>query len=178
MNRLPRPPKRRRIGLWLAVSLGTVACLTWARLFLGCVLVVGDSMRPTLDSGDLLLVDKLAYANTAPRRGDMVVARFRSEYIVKRVIALPGEAVEVDNGGVRINGEPWVEEHPIQPGTLHVGRGELLQERYAVLGDNRCETEGLLFFAVIPREHLVGKVVRAFHWPRVLRLGVARNSAS
>lgn len=174
MNATPKF-RYRRVAPWLAVALSLIACMAWLRMYLGCVVVVGESMYPTFDSGDLLVVSKSAYAETAPRRGDLVVAKFRSEFIIKRVVALPGEAVEVQDGAVRINGEPLAEGHAIQPGTLRIRRGELLQDRYAVLGDNRCETDGVLFFAVIPRERLVGKVIGTLRWPHVLRTAAGRS---
>ena len=66
-------------------------------------LVSGDSMLPTLRSGDLLLVNKRAYEQLEPNRDDIVVARYAGGLIVKRVVGLPGEELEVRGGRVFVN---------------------------------------------------------------------------
>jgi signal peptidase I len=58
-------------------------------------IVLGESMLPTIKPGQVLLVDKRAYDSAQPHRGDIVVARYGQDLIVKRVVGLPGEEVEV-----------------------------------------------------------------------------------
>lgn len=160
--RLPGSALRRSI----TIGLVCVVTLLWIKTYLGFVIVDGDSMLPTLHSGDLLLINKRAYATQTPDRGDVVVSRFRSELIVKRVVGLPGETVEVVSGGLRVNGAPMPEPHAMQHGTLNVGPGELFPGRIAVLGDNRTSSEYQLFYAVVPQESVIGKATIAFRWGR------------
>jgi signal peptidase I len=75
-------------------------------------------MLPTLQSGDLLVIDKTAYRHSEPERGDIVVARYRDEFIVKRIIALPGEKVEMIKGRVYVNDTPLVENGQVIGGEL------------------------------------------------------------
>src|SRR5262245_14525683 len=98
-------------------------------------IVVGDSMMPTLKSGDLLLVDKRAYQKTNPRRGDIVVARYASGLVVKRIVGLAGEEVEVRSGTLYINGIQKQENHRILQGPLDVRKGKLFDGDLASLGD-------------------------------------------
>ncbi|MCC6233087.1 MAG: signal peptidase I [Verrucomicrobiales bacterium] len=158
----------RRHGLslrgtsWLLVW-ALMGGLLWVRDEVGVVVVVGDSMLPTLRSGDVLFVHRGTYDHSEPMRGDIVVARYRSEWIVKRVVGLPGESVEVIEGAVQVNGSPVSANHAVVPGRLRVNRGALAPDRFAVLGDNRAASDGLLFYAVVPRERLMGRVVGALH---------------
>ena len=146
------------VGLLLA--LGTVL---WLRTQFAVVMVVGHSMSPTLHSGDLLVVHRGTYDEALPGRGDIVVAQYRSEWIVKRVVGVPGEEVEVQNGEVLVNGRALPVPHRVTPGKLRVRRGRLAEDRFALLGDNREAAEGLLFYAVVPRERFMGRVVGAVH---------------
>lgn len=161
---IPRPrPTRRgshpgsRPRPWIPLGLACVGILFWLKSYLGFVVVDGGSMLPTFRPGDLLLVQKRTYQAHAPARGDIVVSRFRSEFIVKRIVGLPGETVEVVEGGVRVNGSPIPEHHPLRPGALTVRPGELFPDRFALLGDNRSGEDSLLFYAVVPRDAIVGK---------------------
>lgn len=123
------------------------------------VLTVGESMQPTLADGELMLVDRGAYRDTGPARGDIVVARHFGELIVKRVVGLPGETVAVQNGRLLIQGVRRQEDYSRWPGSLRIAPGTLGADRYALLGDNRSLTDGQMIHAVTPRDHLVGRVV-------------------
>jgi len=157
-----RPHPDSSLRRWIALGLASVGLLFGLKTHLGFVLVDGDSMLPTFQSGDLLLIHKRAYRQAPPARGDIVVSRFRSELIVKRIVGLPSETVEVVDGKVRVNGSPIPERYPLQPGTLNVRPGELMPERFAVLGDNRAGSDYQLFFGVVAREGMVGRTVLAF----------------
>lgn len=159
---------RRMVLRACAAALVLVALLALARSRVGWVLVVGESMQPTFQSGELLLVDRWAYQEAAPDRGDIIVARFRSEFVVKRVVGLPGDTVEVADGAVRIDGQPAVEDYPTARGGLVIRPGFLYPDRYAVLGDNRDAPEGELFFAVIPQERVYGRVVASLRFRPIL----------
>ena len=71
-------------------------------------LVDGGSMTPTLRDGDRILVEKITYLFSTPRRGDIVICHYPGyfQYCVKRVIGLPGETVSIQDGYVHINGRP------------------------------------------------------------------------
>jgi len=139
-----------------------IGLLAWTKSRVDWVVVDGESMAPTFHSGDVILVDKRRYAEQLPRRGDVVVSRFLSEFVVKRVVGLPGETVEVIDGLVHVDGVQLAEDLQLGPGNLNVRPGDLLPDRFAILGDNRVESDHALFYAVVSREAIVGKVVAAW----------------
>ena len=125
------------------------------------MVVVGDSMLPTLKAADLLLVDERAYDHTQPRRGDIVVVRYPVGLVVKRLVGLPGEEVEVRYGRLYINGGLMKENHLINPGYLYVEKGNLLEGDFATLGDNRAVPPALAIHPIVTKADILGKVVLA-----------------
>ena len=123
--------------------------------------VDGNSMLPTLRPGELLLVDELAYDQAEPRRGDIVVVRYAGEWVVKRIVGLPGEEVEVRDGRLYVNGGLVKEHHPVAPGDLRVGKGWLLEGDFATLGDNRAVPSALAVHPIVTEAAILGKVVPA-----------------
>jgi signal peptidase I len=136
-----------------------IACLLVLQSQFRLVLVVGDSMRPTLNHGDLLLADKRAYRDRQPERGDLVVVWYHRELIVKRIVGLPGEVVEVIDGDLFVNHRLLVEREGPKGDRLNIGRGQLAQDRFAVLGDNRGLLEGQTVHAIVSKDDIVGVVV-------------------
>jgi signal peptidase I len=129
-------------------------------------LTVGESMLPTLAPGDWLVVNLRAYQAANPRRGDIVVASHRSGFVVKRVVALPGEEVEVRRGGLFINGAPVAEDYRTHAGYLDIGKGRLAAGRFALLGDNRAVTREQSVHAIVGKEQIMGRVDWTFRlWP-------------
>ena len=159
-----KPGRKRRWVLLVAMLLAIVALPL--RGSFRAVLVVGSSMQPTLNNGDLVLVAVHAYEHAAPLRGDLVVARYLGDLIVKRVVGLPGEQIEVRNGQLWIDEQPFVESHPVRPGLLTLSRGRLLRDRFALLGDNRDLPAAQTIHAVVAPEAIMGKIVLRLHWPR------------
>lgn len=153
------PRRRRRLG-FLLLSLG-LATLSWLALGqrYSLTVVVGTSMMPTYRGGNILIVDRTAYRQRDPARDEVVIVRLGEELLVKRVVGLPGEEVEVQHGRLRIGGRPWPESHLIEPGQLVISKGRLGPGKYAVLGDNRSMEPYQMVHAVIPREGFVGRVV-------------------
>ena len=125
------------------------------------VIVFGTSMLPTLKPGDVLVIDKRAYQQFEPGRGDIVVAHSAAGLVVKRVVGLPGEEVEVQKGKLYINGGLMNEKHLIEPGWLDVETGTLLAGDFATLGDNRSIAAALAIHPIVTKADILGKVVLA-----------------
>ena len=130
------------------------------------VRVDGFSMNPTLQNGEYILVNKLAYKTGKPQRGDIVVFMFPmnlEEDLIKRVIGLPGESVSVQDGIVSINGtpitEPYINAAPFYNGEWQVPEGQLF-----VLGDNRNDSRDSHQWGLLPIENVIGKAV-LIYWP-------------
>lgn len=124
-------------------------------------IVKGQSMAPTLDSGDRIIVNKLVYLIGEPKRADIVIIQRPLKNYVKRIIALPGEEIEVKNHLLYIDGEqyeqPFITEEAIKH-TGNFGPIEVPEDNYFVMGDNRAVSKdsrnGLDF---IEAEHIIGR---------------------
>lgn len=109
--------------------------------------VNGDSMDSTLKSGDIMILNKLQYKRNGVERFDIVVIKSHGTNIIKRVIGLPGDTVEVIDNKLYINGkhykETYLDEDTITNDfTLDelLGRNTVPKNSYFVLGDNREES--------------------------------------
>jgi signal peptidase I len=121
--------------------------------------IEGHSMMPTLQEGEYVIINKLAYYFDEPERGDIIVLHFpndRSRDFIKRVIGLPGDQIEVGSREVRVNGvllhEPYINAPPEYSGQWVVPEG-----KYFVLGDNRNNSSDSYTWSFLPREDIVGK---------------------
>ena len=133
--------------------------------------VVGSSMESTLQDGDNLIVDKISYRFSEPKRFDIIVFPFSYEsgtYYIKRIIGLPGETVRIDDdGNIFINNE-LLEEHYGREVMTDPGIAEdgivLGENQYFVLGDNRNHSSDSRTSAVglIQRERIIGRA-----WVRI-----------
>ena len=146
------------------------------RHYFSFALALGDSMLPTLNSGDLLLVFRTAYSQAEPRRGDIVLARLRDDLVIKRVVGLPGEEVEVKNGSLYINGAFIAEPHTLTNIVkFDIARGKLFDGRFATLGDNRAIPPTQACHPIISKTQVVGKVLLAINISR-LRIKYVANA--
>ncbi|MGN0311219.1 MAG: signal peptidase I [Lachnospiraceae bacterium] len=131
-------------------------------------IVVGTSMRDTLQDGDNLVVDKITYRMKDPERFDIIVFPYQYEedvYYIKRIIGLPGETVQIDEEGqIFINGEVLNEDYGrevIQDPGMAIEPITLGEEEYFVLGDNRNASEDSRFedVGVIHMDDIVGRAI-------------------
>ena len=138
--------------------------------------VEGSSMYSTLTTGDRVFVNKLSYRFGEPSRGEVVVLheiRGTAERdLIKRVIALPGEEIEVRSCEVRIDGrllvEPYLDPTVVTPGNCggDFGPLEIPAETVFVMGDNRAGSQDSRALGPIPVDDIVGRAFVVF-WPRV-----------
>jgi signal peptidase I len=139
-----------------AVIIG-VALITFTFILLP-VRGVGISMEPTIEQGDLIFVNLLAYRFRDPRRGDIVAVRIagRSLVYVKRLIGLPGEEFELREGVLRINGESIEEPYVTKRVPWNIGPVTLGADQYFVVGDNRSMRVDEHEMGIAPRARLIG----------------------
>jgi signal peptidase I len=129
--------------------------------------VVGPSMQPSFQQGDYIMVSKVAYFNSKPQRGDVIVLRpvgNPGADLIKRVIAIPKDMVEVKNHKVIVNGVPLDEPYISEPPTYGFGPLEVEKDQYFVLGDNRNVSRDSHYGWTVPLDHIVGKVWFVY-WP-------------
>lgn len=133
--------------------------------------IVGQSMEPTLENGDIVLVNKIGYTFHEPERYDMIAFRQRegdnSYYNVKRIIGLPGETVTIQNGYVFIDGVVLSDvpfDEKIATEGLALDGVTLSDGEYFVLGDNVNNSEDSRFANMgnILENEILGKVV--YRW--------------
>lgn len=134
-------------------------------------MVDGQSMDPTLESGQRMFINRLSYLVQAPTRGDIIVFELADKpegypELIKRIIGVPGDTVEVRNGQVSVNGiildEPYILEAP-----TYTGRWTVPEEQVFVLGDNRNNSSDSHIFSFLPREQITGKAWFTY-WPTSL----------
>ncbi|MBI2483712.1 signal peptidase I [Candidatus Uhrbacteria bacterium] len=167
---------------FLRVFIIAVALILPIRLFLIQPFYVhGQSMEPSFYDSDYLIIDKITLRLRKIERGEVVVFQYRvsdtskkSRYLIKRVIALPGERIRISDGAITIFTKEHTQGlvlredvyHPRSMSGLYDDR-ELGEDEYYVLGDNRPVSEDSENFGPISKESIVGRVwVRGFPFQR------------
>ena len=136
-------------------------------LFLAqATIVYGQSMEPNLHPNQRLIVDKLSYRLHSPQRNDIVVVDLpdMEEMLVKRIVALPGETVEVRRGVVYVNGVATTEPFPHDLTPYDMAPRTLGPLAYFVMGDNRGNSNDSRAFGPVTRDEIVGRVWMRY-WP-------------
>ncbi len=121
----------------------------------------GISMLPTYESGTLKFVNRLAYVQGAPARGDVVAIRLAGPHVVyvKRIVALPGERVQIVHGQVLINGIPLLEPYVRNRRPWDVSEVRLTHAEYYVIGDNRGMRASDHDFGRVDTDRILGRIV-------------------
>jgi signal peptidase I, bacterial type len=148
----------------IAIAVAVAVCI---RTFIfEPIFVSGESMIPTLNNGESLGVEKFSRYSSLPARGEIVIVTDpdNNETLVKRVVGLPGDTVEVKNSTLYINGkaqsEPYVSKTPyndfkavmVPPDTIFV------------MGDNRANSKDSRFFGPVSKNAIIGHALFVI-WP-------------
>ena len=141
------------------------------------VKVEGTSMMPSLIDQERIFINKFVYrfGLSEISRGDMVVFWFPGDptkSYIKRVIGVPGDVVEVNDGTVVVNGEPLAESYVPREYRDHISmpRRVIPQDQYFVLGDHRSSSNDSRSWGMVPKHFIYGKAVFVY-WP-LDRIGV------
>lgn len=128
--------------------------------------VVGQSMSPTLESGDEILVNRFVYKVSQPKVDDIIVflpnGNEKSHYYIKRVVAVPGDKVQIKNGTLYVNGEEVkdsFESDSMEDAGLAEEEITVGEDEYFVLGDNRNNSEDSRYANIgnVKKEYIIGK---------------------
>jgi len=164
--------KGRKALRWLREALETILPAVLIAFLINFFLaqatqVHGQSMEPTLHSDQRLVVEKVSYRFHGPRHGDIVVLKSpqqSTELLIKRVIGLPGETVEIRQGRVYINGQELDEPYLERSTGGNWGPIIIPPLQVFVLGDNRSFSNDSRAFGVVPIENIVGRAWVSY-WP-------------
>lgn len=173
--------EKNELWEWTKALLIAFAIAAFIRYFLFTPIVVdGDSMMPTLENGDRMVVNKFSYKIGEPERFDIVVfhAPEQKDYI-KRIIGVPGDFVEYKDDQLYINGQP-IEEPYLDAYKAQINEGSLtydfslkdidptldvIPEGYVfVMGDNRQYSKDSRHIGIVPQEEIIGNTSIIF-WP-------------
>ncbi len=138
--------------------------------------VVGDSMSPTLENQEVLILNKAKYRFSDVKRGDIIAFTYEdTKYLIKRVIGMPGEYVSIKDNKVYINGYYYVEDYLKDVDTpdfelTDLGFAKIPDDMYFVLGDNRDNSLDSRKIGLVKKSDIIGEVAMRF-WP-ITKIGV------
>lgn len=157
----------QEIMIWILEIAVTIAIGVVFTYFFGVrSTVVGPSMSPQLEDGDEVLIDRFLYKFISPKSGDIIAflpnGNTNTHYYLKRVIAVPGDTVQIKDGMVFVNGEEISEEVEtarMEDAGIAAGEITLAQDEYFVLGDNRNNSEDSRYANIgnIREDYIIGK---------------------
>lgn len=133
--------------------------------------VVGSSMKSTLIDGDVLILSKANYRFFDIKRGDIISLDYEdTKYLIKRVIGLPGDTIEIKDNVLYVNGniyeEEYLDEDLEYPDFFlsDLGYDTIPEDMYLVLGDNREDSLDSREIGLISKDNINGKIVLRI-WP-------------
>ncbi len=127
-------------------------------------------MEPSLQDRQQLLINKVVYYFHEPERGDIIILHPPPPYspkatpFIKRIIALPGDTIEVKNRAVYVNSSKLDEPYIKEPPAYNFQQKKIPENEYFVLGDNRNNTNDSHNGWTVPRQNIIGKAWVSI-WP-------------
>lgn len=166
-------PAQQAAKSWLRESLESIIPALIIVLLINAFLaqatrVEGQSMEPNLHNNERLIIEKVSYRLRPPERGEIVVlhipGRESSAPLIKRVVGLPGESVEIHDGKVYIQGKVLDEPYLTQMTYGNMPARVVPPDHVFLLGDNRNASNDSRFFGMVPFEEIVGRAWLRY-WP-------------
>ncbi len=160
--------KLKKVLVWvlqIGLTIGLAALLSI--MFCQTAVLQEGSMDPSFSAGDKFLVNRAVYRIASPKQGDVIAFRTsadeKASTHIKRVVAVPGDTVQIVDGNILINGETYVEQRDV-PKIVNAGLAEdpitLASDEYFVLGDNRNSSVDSRFADVgnVKKDYIIGKL--------------------
>lgn len=134
--------------------------------------IPSDSMVPTLQIGDRLVVEKVTYYFRPPTTGDIVVfdpppqllefGYTPDKAFIKRIIGTPGDVIQIQDGTVFLNGQPLTEPYIAEPPDYTMPPIRVPDDQFFVMGDNRNNSNDSHVWGFLPRQNMIGRAVFCF----------------
>ncbi len=115
-----------------------------------------NSMYPTLNPNDIMILNKIGYKLNGLKRFDIVVIKHNNDYLIKRVIGLPNETLEYKDNNLYINNKLVKESH-LKESTEDVEKMIITKDNYFLLGDNRDNSKDSRAFGTVSKKDIIGK---------------------
>ncbi len=135
--------------------------------------IPSDSMVPTLEVSDRLVVEKISYHFRPPELGDIVVfdpppqlqiqGYARDQAFIKRIIGTPGQTVFIRDGKVYLDNQPLQEAYIVQPPNYIWGPAQVPEGAYFVMGDNRNNSNDSHVWGFLPQQNIIGRAWFRFY---------------
>lgn len=174
-------PSRRRYLKLIVINiiLAALVAMLITTYVVSAYRVRGDSMYPVLLNKERILVSKIAVKRGAIKRHDIVVLYKpydEGKSIIKRVVGLPNEIIEIKSGDLYINHkkvpEPYISRENRLGANINMGAIKIRDKHYFVMGDNRSISVDSRSFGAVPGNYIFGKAIFRY-WP-LSRLGKIR----
>lgn len=167
ISRMQRRTGKERNSTLLFCVLVIIFAICLRLFVLNTIRVDGPSMEPTLYTGEYVMINKLSTLFGLPDRYKVVVCKFvgQNRNFIKRVVALPGETVEIKEGEVYVNGAPLADDiygDGLRPTDME--RITVPDECVFVMGDNRDNSSDSVVYGAVPRDLIEG-VAFCVIWP-------------
>jgi signal peptidase I len=134
--------------------------------------IPSDSMVPTLQVGDRLVIEKVSYRFRPPAAGEVIVfdpPKLLQEYgyaadraFIKRIIGTPGDQIQVQSGQVFRNGQPLAESYIAEPPKYEMPAVTVPENQFFVMGDNRNNSNDSHVWGFLPKDNIIGRAVFRF----------------
>lgn len=163
---------KKEIMEWIKTIILSVIIALMITTFITPTVVAEYSMRPTLNENDFLILNRFLYQHSTPERGDIIVFKTDlktpegdSKALIKRIIALPGDEIVIEDGKVFVNGELQKENYILEPYTRGNIKMVVPDGKVFVMGDNReysLDSRSKIL-GLVDMDNIIGKaVVRLF----------------
>ncbi|MHB1420549.1 MAG: signal peptidase I [Bacillota bacterium] len=154
---------KRKIMDWVvSILIAVVLSITIRTYIAEARWIPSGSMEPTLDIGDRIIIDKIFFKQIGLHRQDIIVfdAPFPVEEkkaLIKRIIGLPGDVVQVKNGQVIVNGQALIEPYELEKPAADYGPVTVPEDMLFVMGDNRNNSADSRIWGYLPEKNIIGR---------------------
>lgn len=167
MREVGKPQKKDSGWGWvISIAIAIVVAISIRTFVFEPIFVSGDSMLPTLQSNQSLGVEKVSRYFSLPKQGEIVIVTDpdNNETLVKRVIGLPGDTIEIKNSTVYINGQPLHEDYTSKDPYNDIKPLTVPADSIFVMGDNRANSKDSRFFGPVNKDAIIGHALFVI-WP-------------